>query len=109
MRIGAEEYADLVLQCAEAVPVGRVTTYGSIAEAVGVIAGGGGPRQVGKVMALEGAAVPWWRVVRADGSLPASHDHRAAHEYRVEGTPLRASGNVDLAQAFWAASLPRAT
>ena len=31
--------------------------------------GAGGPRQVGRVMALYGGAVPWWRVVRADGRL----------------------------------------
>lgn len=104
--IDTAEYRELVLQCAESVPPGRVTTYGSIAEAVGAVLGGGGPRQVGKVMALEGAAVPWWSVVRADGSLPDSHDHRAAHEYRAEGTPLRASGAVDLRAAFWPATLP---
>lgn len=103
--IDAEAYAELVLQCVDNVPPGHVTTYGSIAEAVGVIAGGGGPRQVAKVMALSGGSVAWWRVVRADGSLPPSHDHRAAHEYRVEATAVRASGRVDLPRAFVAARL----
>ena len=42
-----EEYVELVLQCVESVPRGRVTTYGAIAEVAGEIAGGGGPRQVG--------------------------------------------------------------
>lgn len=94
-----------MLQCVENVPPGRVTTYGSIAEVVGAVLGGGGPRQVGAVMALHGGAVAWWRVVRADGSLPASHQHRAAHEYRLEATPLRPSGTVDLRTAFTPASL----
>jgi hypothetical protein len=39
--------------------------------------------------------------VRADGSLPPSHQGEARQTYIEEGTPLRASGNVDLRQAFW--------
>lgn len=103
-RIDPEEYAELVLRCAESVPPGRVTTYGSIAEPVGAVLGGGGPRQVGAVLAEQGGSVPWWRVIRADGSLPPSHDHRATHEYRAEGTPLRPSGRVDIRAAFVAAA-----
>ena len=94
-------YDELVLRCAEQVPRGRVTTYGAIAEAVGQVLGRGGPRQVGAVMARDGGGVPWWRVVRADGSLPPSHDHRARQAYLEEGTPLRPSGAVDLPAAFW--------
>lgn len=105
-RIDPEEYAALVLACVEEVPAGRVTSYGSVAEAVGAVLGGGGPRQVGSVMALEGGGVPWWRVVRADGSLPPSHDLRARQEYLAEGTPLRDSGRVDLRRAFVQARLP---
>ena len=99
--IDPEEYAELVLQCAESVPRGRVTTYGAIAEVVGEVLGGGGPRQVGHVMARHGGPVPWWRVVRSDGSLPPSHQDEARQRYLEEGTPLRPSGNVDLAEAFW--------
>lgn len=102
-----EEYAELVLACVEQVPRGRVTTYGAIAEAVGRVLGGGGPRQVGSVLALQGGGVPWWRVVRADGSLPASHDDEARQSYLEEGTPLRASGRVDLGRAFWRPVLHR--
>jgi len=91
-----EEYAEQVLQYVERVPRGRVTTYGSIADHVG-----GGPRQVGSVMARHGGPVPWWRVVRADGSLPPSHEVEARQAYLEEGTPLRASGAVDIVRAFW--------
>ena len=108
-RIDPEEYAELVLRCVERVPRGRVTTYGSIAEAVGQVLGGGGPRQVGAVLAAHGAPVPWWRVVRADGSLPPSHADRAREAYLEEGTPRRPSGAIDLARAFSAASLPAGT
>lgn len=91
-----EEYVEAVLSVVERVPAGRVTTYGAVADAVGA----GGPRQVGQVMAEHGGAVAWWRVVRADGSLPGSHVAEAMQAYREEGTPLRASGRVDLAEAF---------
>ena len=91
-----EDYVEAVLSLVEQVPAGRVTTYGAVADAVGV----GGPRQVGRVMALHGGSVPWWRVVRADGRLPDCHDGEALQMHRAEGTPLRPSGRVDLAAAF---------
>ena len=92
-----EDLVEAVLEVVEQIPPGRVTTYGAIAGALGR----GGPRQVGSVLAWHGAAVPWWRVVRADGSLPPSHDATALACYRAEGTPLRASGRVDLTRAWW--------
>ncbi|RLV50862.1 cysteine methyltransferase [Nocardioides mangrovicus] len=91
-----EEYVERVLSIVEQVPAGRVTTYGLIAEVVG-----SGPRLVGNVMATDGGGVPWWRVVRADGSLPPSHGDEARQAYLAEGTPLRASGRVDLSRAVW--------
>ncbi len=92
----ADEVAEAVLQVAERVPTGRATTFGAIADAVGT-----GPRQVCAVMSRDGGAVPWWRVVRADGSLPAHLHIEASRRYSEEGTPMRASGRVDLAAAFW--------
>jgi alkylated DNA nucleotide flippase Atl1 len=92
-----DDYVEQVLSIVELVPRGRVTTYGLIAEAVGR----GGPRQVGAVMAAYGGPVPWWRVVRADGSLPDSHQSEARQEYLAEGTPMRGSGSVDIRAAVW--------
>ena len=92
-----EEYVEAVLALVEQVPQGRVTTYGAIAAAVGR----GGPRQVGRVMASYGGPVPWWRVVRADGTLPACHSGEALALHRAEGTPLRPTGRVDMNAAFW--------
>lgn len=92
-----EEYVEAVLSVVEEVPPGRVTTYGAVAAAVGQ----GGPRQVGRVMATYGGPVPWWRVIRADGTLPACHEGEAAEHHRAEGTPLRATGRVDMTVAFW--------
>ena len=97
MALEPEEYVERVLQYVERIPRGRVSTYGAIADAVG-----GGPRQVGAVMSRHGGPVPWWRVVRADGSLPPSHHDEARQAYLEEGTPLRRSGSVDIVNAFWA-------
>ena len=106
-----EEYTERVLQCVEQVPPGRATTYGVVAEVVGAALGGGGPRLVGSVMAAHGGPVPWWRVVRADGSLPPSHQVDARPYYLEEGTPLRTTAtngfSVDIKRAFWRPSLSR--
>lgn len=96
-RLDREEYVECVLSLVEQIPPGRVCTYGLIAEAIGQ----GGPRQVGAVMALHGGGVPWWRVVRADGTLPDSHGSDARQGYLAEGTPLRGSGAVDIDAAVW--------
>lgn len=106
-RVGASEnqdrYVEAVLLLVEQIPPGRVTTYALLAEAVGR----GGPRQVGRVLATYGGPVPWWRVVRADGSLPDSHQHDALARYRQEATPLRGAVTdarklrVDLRSAVW--------
>jgi alkylated DNA nucleotide flippase Atl1 len=92
-----EDWVEEVLAIVEAVPPGRVTTYGTIAQALGRY----GARRVGNVMATHGGGVPWWRVVRADGSLPPSHQGEARQAYLEEGTPLRPGGNVDIKRAFF--------
>ncbi|MFM9591642.1 MGMT family protein [Streptomyces scabiei] len=99
------EYAERVLEVTDLIPPGRVMTYGDVAEWLGE----GGPRQVGRVMALYGGAVAWWRVVRSDGVLLPGRELRALDRYRVEGTPLReasraAEGHVprvDIRRARW--------
>ncbi|MBA3234007.1 MAG: MGMT family protein [Propionibacteriales bacterium] len=104
-----ELYVEAVLSLVERIPVGRATTYGVLADAVGR----GGARQIGRVLAMYGAAVPWWRVVRADGSLPPSHHSEALARYHEEGTPIRgsvadaASLRVELAAALWLPTLSR--
>ncbi|GAA3824532.1 MGMT family protein [Streptomyces chiangmaiensis] len=99
------EYAERVLDVADRIPPGRVMTYGDVAEWLEE----GGPRQVGRVMALYGGAVPWWRVIRADGVLLPGHELEALGHYREEGTPLREAGRateghlprVDVRRARW--------
>ncbi|MFD3554949.1 MGMT family protein [Streptomyces goshikiensis] len=94
-------YAERVLDAAERIPPGRVMTYGDVAEWLDE----GGPRQVGRVMALYGGAVPWWRVVRSDGRPLPGSEPRALEHYRTESTPLRetATGEqrLDMRRARW--------
>ena len=99
---GPGDYASRVLEVAEAIPPGRVMSYGDIAEYLGE----GGPRQVGRVMSLWGGGVAWWRVVHSDGSLLASHEYEALQNYRAEGTPLRPAADgvvprLDMRRARW--------
>ena len=63
---GLAAYSRKVIEATLRVPVGYVTTYGSIAEAIG-----GGPRAVGNVMASNRFAplVPCHRVVKSDFTL----------------------------------------
>jgi alkylated DNA nucleotide flippase Atl1 len=51
-------------------------------------------------MSLEGAAVSWWRVVRANGTLPPHLMTDAQEQWQVEGTPVR-RGRVDVGAALW--------
>jgi alkylated DNA nucleotide flippase Atl1 len=77
-------YASRVLDVVDAIPAGSVMSYGDVAE----LLGDGGPRQVGRVLALWGGGVAWWRVVHADGSLLAGHERAALARYAAENTPL---------------------
>ncbi|GAB2574856.1 MGMT family protein [Microlunatus antarcticus] len=91
-----DTYTEEVLRLVEAVPPGAVTTYGDLAEMVGR----GGPRQVGAVLARHGAAVPWWRVIRADGRPADGLGERALSRLAEEGVPVH-DGRVRLASVRW--------
>ncbi|WP_053385158.1 MGMT family protein [Leucobacter celer] len=99
----SEEFAEQVLAVVARIPAGRVMTYGD----VGIAIGSEAPRGVGRVMALYGHAVPWWRVVPASGLPPQGHARLALPHYREEGTPLRhVAAPDDYRIALSAARLP---
>lgn len=52
------------------------------------------PRLTGTVLRLTTQEVPWWRIVRADGSLAKGDDQRAILDR--EGVPFTTDGRVDL-------------
>jgi methylated-DNA-protein-cysteine methyltransferase-like protein len=90
------DVARRVLDVVDAIPRGRVMTYGDVARHLGLRSA----RQVGQVLARHGDEVPWQRVVMADGS-PASHqpvEHLA--RLRRDRAPVVA-GRVDLQRARW--------
>ena len=83
-----EPFVERVLAVVDAIPPGRVMTYGDVAATLGSRAA----RMVGQIMAYYGSDVPWWRVVRASGHPPAAHEHIALQHYRAEATPLLGVG-----------------
>jgi methylated-DNA-protein-cysteine methyltransferase-like protein len=81
-----------ILDAVRAIPEGFVRTYGDISP--------GAPRLAGHVLrTTHEPDLPWWRVVRADGSLAAGERQRARLD--AEGVPFRpgAAGRVDLRAA----------
>ncbi len=95
-------YAALVLELVDRIPVSRALGYGEVAAIARSLGVGGGPRQVGAVLARYGASVPWWRVIRADGRPPRGHEVAALGHYDAEGTPLRSRDpvRVDMTAAW---------
>ncbi len=90
----------------DSIPPGQVMSYGDIAEYLGA---GPGPRQVGRVLAVYGGAVAWWRVIHSDGTPAPGHDSRALEHYLAEGTPLRSARppvRVDMRRARWPGTPP---
>ncbi|MEV4901758.1 MGMT family protein [Citricoccus sp. NPDC055426] len=106
---GPYELSEALVLAARLVPQGRAVSYGGLAGLLGA----GGPRQAGSAMSGAPDGTPWWRVVRADGSLPPSLAARAAPHYRRERTPLKGPEGttagpdagphrrVDLTRARW--------
>ena len=94
------EYVAQVLDVVDAIPPGRVMTYGMVSEVVRERTGTGSARTVGAVMAHYGEAVPWHRVVAADGRLPPGHEQDATSRLRAEGVAFRGV-KVAMTSARW--------
>lgn len=86
---------EAVFDVVERIPRGRVSTYGAIGRLVGV-----GPRRVARALSSGGGAVPWFRVVRADGTAAEPVRVRQLELLANEGVPVR-NGRVDLAAVAW--------
>lgn len=80
---------DAVRDIAAQIPAGQVMTYGEIAQQAGL-----NPRHVGRIVARIADEIPWWRVVRADGTPPGCHGGTAPARLRAEGVPF-ADDRVD--------------
>jgi methylated-DNA-protein-cysteine methyltransferase-like protein len=89
MRDKTRTQAFEVLTCVCEIPPGQVRTYGDVSP--------GAPRFAGAVLfECDDPDLPWWRVVRADGSLAKGARQRA--RLREEGVPFRGE-RVDMARA----------
>jgi methylated-DNA-protein-cysteine methyltransferase-like protein len=78
-----------VLEMVREIPEGFVSTYGDVSP--------GAPRFAGTVLfQADDPDLPWWRVVRADGSLAKGDRQRAL--LRAEGVLFRGQ-RVDMATA----------
>jgi methylated-DNA-protein-cysteine methyltransferase related protein len=86
-----------ILDAVRAIPPGFVRTYGDLSP--------GAPRAAGRAL-RHADGVPWWRVVRADGSLAVGEDQRRRLDAEgvpfIEGRVVR----VDLRRARMVAPSP---
>ena len=96
-------YRERVYEIVERIPVGRVMTYGQIAEILGE---GYTPRTVGFVMhAADEEKSPWHRVINSQGAcstgriiLPPDKQQRMLE---AEGVEFDARGRCDLGRYRW--------
>ncbi len=88
--------AERILACVDAIPWGRVLSYGDVAEYVGTRAA----RTVGRVLALNDVPVPWHRVVRADGSMAEHLVTEQTQLLRSEDVRIE-RGRVVMAEFRW--------
>lgn len=94
------DYIEAVLDLVERIPVGRVMSYGAIAECLAPRFGRGSARRVGTIMALYGGSVPWHRVVTVNGRTPPGHEAVARQRLVAEGVTFRGE-RVDMAAHAW--------
>jgi methylated-DNA-protein-cysteine methyltransferase-like protein len=97
------QFRDAVGVVVRSVPIGRVTTYGRIADAVGAP---GRARQVGFALAQgAGDDVPAHRVVNRDGELTGGwsfgHPDVMRQMLKEEGVAFDAEGRVILSRFVW--------
>ena len=88
-----EETVERVREIVAAIPPGRVLAYGDVAARAGLRSA----RLVGRIMAEDGADLPWHRVLRANGT-PAPHIAREQlARLRAEGV-LAVDGRIAMAR-----------
>lgn len=89
-----EHFRERVLDAVRSLRPGEVVSYGDVAAQAGYP---GAARGVGAVLSAATEAVPWWRVVYADGRLAPGKEGEQGRRLRSEGVPVDA-GRVRAAQ-----------
>ncbi|EFV01023.1 6-O-methylguanine DNA methyltransferase, DNA binding domain protein [Pseudoramibacter alactolyticus ATCC 23263] len=80
------------------IPEGRVATYGQLAAMLGRPRGA---RTVGFAMRRCPEALPWQRVVRADGRIAGGQADLRRAVLAREGVPFLPDGRVDVGACRW--------
>jgi methylated-DNA-protein-cysteine methyltransferase related protein len=103
MNVDESGYREKVYEIVRQIPVGRVMTYGQIAEILGE---GYTPRTVGYVMhAADTENVPWQRVINSQGAcstgkmtIPVNLQQKMLED---EGVDFNEKGKCDLNVYLW--------
>jgi methylated-DNA-protein-cysteine methyltransferase-like protein len=77
-------FEEAVVAAVNMLQPGEVATYGEIAQEAGFP---GAARAVGNVL-KNSNGLPWWRVIRADGSLATRKPNEQAQRLRAEGVKV---------------------
>jgi alkylated DNA nucleotide flippase Atl1 len=80
--------AETIFSRVRRIPPGYVATYGDLSP--------GAPRHAGRALSQTPGDLPWWRVVRSDGTWAKGDEQRA--RLLEEDVPLR-GGRVVMAEA----------
>jgi len=89
-------FEDAVEEVLRAIPRGEVMTYGEVAAEAGYP---GAARAVGTLLSRSGGALPWWRVVAANGRLVPGHEPEHARRLRAEGVKVVDGRRVRMARS----------
>ncbi|NOQ59471.1 MGMT family protein [Mycolicibacterium fortuitum] len=90
---GREDLNEAVCAVLDDIEPGFVATYGDVGRRLGI-----SPRQAGREVSRVPDDVPWWRVVKADGTPATCRGGRAVALLESEGVAIRA-GRVDMGRA----------
>ncbi|HKK56421.1 MGMT family protein [Marinobacter sp.] len=92
-----------IWQVVAAIPIGRVASYGQIADMAGL---GRQARYIGKALGKlpDGHAIPWYRVIRSNGQIafpPGSKAFEVQAQSLREEDVMVIDGRVSMRQFQW--------
>ncbi|MER7010900.1 MGMT family protein [Saccharopolyspora sp. NPDC000359] len=93
-----DETVEQVRAIVASIPPGSVLSYGDVAE----IAGLRSARIVGRIMAEDSADLPWYRVLRSNGTVADHLRHRQLELLRAEGV-LADGARINMRRYRWGA------
>lgn len=92
------EFEQQIILAIAALREGEVVTYGEIAERAG---NAKAPRAVGRVLSSSDRDLPWWRVLRSDGTLLKSHLKTQTELLSEEGVVVRRGKVISAPYGRW--------